>query len=362
MTLAATSSIRSFADTRTGEEIWQITRSNRPSEAVYFEAQGFSGDERYLVFRTEMTGQSELARADLIDGSIEVLTRGSGCDGHSITVHPDGRRALYVSERALQSVDIAGGASRVLFELDGRLPGSLRPYAVSTSADGTLAALVVADAKRAPHMTLLLVDLASGAHRVVMERPEGFSHPMICPADADLITFVPSGDACWRMDLPQEQRARTWIVHARDGRPRPYVTPALWRTITHESWSPDGRRYYFFDKNYREWTPVSIVSMNADGSDWRAHLTSYVHRLGHGRCSSDGRFFIADCQERGNSPLYLVDLVDDTARILCWPDASNDGGHAACAHVHPSFSPRGTYVVYTSDVSGVPQVYVVPLR
>ena len=121
-------------------------------------------------------------------------------------------------------------------------------------------------------------------------------------------------------------------------------------------------RMFFFDKNWREWKPAIIGSVNRDGGDWRAHFTSYTLNLGHGRSSSDGEFFIADCQKKHDSPLILIDLRTGANQILCWPDASNDGGHPASAHVHPSFSPKGNFITYTSDRSGTPQVYVLPVN
>ena len=39
----------------------------------------------------------------------------------------------------------------------------------------------------------------------------------------------------------------------------------------------------------------------------------------------------------------------------------NKKGKDLQAHVHPSFSPKGNYICYTSDRTGVPQVYVVPV-
>ncbi|MEX0654627.1 MAG: hypothetical protein WD534_09040 [Phycisphaeraceae bacterium] len=46
------------ADDKTGRELWQITSAEAVSEAVYFEAQAFTADERYLVFRSERDGAS----------------------------------------------------------------------------------------------------------------------------------------------------------------------------------------------------------------------------------------------------------------------------------------------------------------
>ena len=348
-------------DERTGREVWQITSGPAASEAVYFEAQGFTADERYLVFRSQRTGRSELHRCDLRTGEIDALSDGAALTGHSICMHPDGRRAFYLTAHEMHAVDVAGGGHEIVADVRGQLPGRLVPYPISFSADGRRAALAVVEAQAEPRTTLALLDVGTGRMRPVLEWPEGFSHPMICPADADLVSFVPHGNACWQMDRPDEQRTRTWLADARTGEARPFITPVRYRVVTHESWSPDGRRMFFFDKTYPHWCPVSICSAGLDGGDWEAHFTSYRHYLGHGCCSPDGRHFLSDCQRKGDSPLLRIDLAAGTHEVLCWPDATQDGGHAACAHVHPSFSPTGRYVCYTSDKTGTPQVHVVPL-
>lgn len=48
-------------DERTGRPVWQITSAEAVSEAVYLEAQGFTHDERYVVFRSQCDGASFIA-------------------------------------------------------------------------------------------------------------------------------------------------------------------------------------------------------------------------------------------------------------------------------------------------------------
>ena len=57
----------------------------------------------------------------------------------------------------------------------------------------------------------------------------------------------------------------------------------------------------------------------------------------------------------------LIETATGEAEILCWPNSKVTGGHAEFSHVHPAFSPSGRLVLYTSDESGVGQVYLVPL-
>ena len=93
----------------------------------------------------------------------------------------------------------------------------------------------------------------------------------------------------------------------------------------------------------------------------QVHYESDTIRLGHGVTSWDGRWFVSDSQEPVKNELVLLNLVTGQAKVLCWPNSSVGAGHDGYAHVHPSFSPGGNFICYTSDRTGVPQVYVVPV-
>ncbi|MBI4876372.1 MAG: hypothetical protein HY822_17185 [Acidobacteria bacterium] len=68
-------SIVKTADPRTGHEVWQITSGEAPSQACYFEAQAFTGDDRYLVYESRQSGAWQLQRMDLASGESSQITR-----------------------------------------------------------------------------------------------------------------------------------------------------------------------------------------------------------------------------------------------------------------------------------------------
>jgi Tol biopolymer transport system component len=106
---------------------------------------------------------------------------------------------------------------------------------------------------------------------------------------------------------------------------------------------------------------VAVCSIDKEGKDFRVHYQSDTIRLGHGTSSRDGRWFISDSQEPGTNELVLVDLSSGRGEVLCYPNSSVEGDNEAFANVHPSFSPKGNFVCFTSDRTGTPQVYVVPV-
>lgn len=82
--------------------------------------------------------------------------------------------------------------------------------------------------------------------------------------------------------------------------------------------------------------------------------------IAHGISSTDGRWFLTDGDDRDRNPLILFNLETGEDLFLCWPNSSIYG-FGQYSHVHPSLSKSGRFACYTSDVSGKPQVYVVPI-
>ena len=57
-------------DLATGHMVWQITSHDSASEAVYFENQPFTSDDKYVVFGSKRTGDWQIYRADMQTGEI----------------------------------------------------------------------------------------------------------------------------------------------------------------------------------------------------------------------------------------------------------------------------------------------------
>ena len=344
-------------DGRTGREVWQITSHDSASEACYFEAQAFTHDDKYMVFSSKRTGEWQFYRCDLATGSLKQLT---SVENLSLryTMHPDGERILYIDGQALCAIDVYDLSIDTLMDLQGS--GLIKPQiANSFSADGRYA---LVNSRSDSGMSIYRADLTSNRMEHVLTWAGGrYSHALINPVYPHLVTFVPYPDTQNDMSLPMDQRARTWIANMKTGEKKQFLTCPYGFRATHESWSPDGEKFFFYKKSVPGWMPVSIVSISKDGNDWQEYYTNDTIRLGHGRSSEDGKCFISDGQDPGHNPLILLNLETGDPEFLCWADASIREGHSKHAHVHPSFSSSGKFITYTSDRTGTPQVYVVPL-
>lgn len=362
---AAAEPIRKGRDRRTGREVWQITSGDSISHSCYFEAQPFTGDDRYLVYSSNQSGAYQLYRVDLQSQEHRQLTRCEDLANLSFSIHPDGKNVVYLGGARLMKTEVASGQTSVIVDLarEPALPPDKGPGRFSAgrsfSADGQYTAVGYSGGSGG----IALLNLRTGRIEKTVPAPNGTGgHMLICPADPYLITYIKVPDRQNDMSLPMDQRARTMIADLRTGKLRPYLTmPYGWRA-THEYWDAKGERFYFHKKKVPGWVPASICSMKRDGSDWQTHFTSETYMLGHSMISSDGRFIVSDVQKPNDNPLILIDLGKGRHELLCWPDSSVTGGHPKQAHVHPAISRSGRYVAYTSDRTGTAQVYVVPLE
>lgn len=211
----------------------------------------------------------------------------------------------------------------------------------------------------------------SGRLEKVYSSKTGFTHPMINPVYPNLITFVPKPDKRSMYDLPKEERARGMLLNTDDGSVRPFVMSEKYYRATHETWSKDGERLYYFDKLHKSgyadptmgWE-ISVVSIDKTGCDRTVHYLNNVYKLAHGIATEDQHFFVCDVDRPRNNPLYLINLTTGEAEIVCWANQTQPSlGNVQTEHVHPLFSRSGNYIAFTSDCNspGVPQAFIVPI-
>jgi Tol biopolymer transport system component len=347
----------------TGREVWQITSDTAPAVACYFERQAFTTDEKFVVYASRQSGKWRLYRTHLETGISRVLTPPARkIMDDDYTLMPDGERVCYMDEWRLYATHVESRTEEVLFDFRGLLP---RPpiYTGSFTNDGRYTLVYVRGDQQDFDRTIIYrVDLQEGEVMEIKNQPAGkITHPLINPEDPEVISYVPGPDMQNDMSLPMEKRARSWKVDLKAGTDQQFLTMPYGFRATHESWSKDGERFFFFRKTRPGWSPAAICSQDKQGGDFKVHYESESIKLGHGTMSRDGRWFVSDSQQPGTNELVLLNLESGEARVLCWPNSSVDGGHSERAHVHPSFSPRGNFICFTSDRSGVSQVYVVPV-
>ena len=216
---SATVEWKKFTDSETGNEVWQLTNHDAPSEAFYFYAQSFTSDDRYVIFRSQRSGVWDAYRCDLSNGEIVPLTSGENLD--RACIHQDGKSMAFISGWKYYVMDVHTLKQKELFDFTGKLPVAPQ-FRPTFSSDGRYTLVYTRD--EALGSALYRVDLAAKEIMPILEvKTGGFGHEQINPVNPDLVTYVPSPDTQNDMSLPMEKRSRTRLINIKTGTDMPYL-------------------------------------------------------------------------------------------------------------------------------------------
>ena len=356
-----------YLDEKTGNEVWQVSQGDSMSLMPYFETQGFTYDDRYAVFKSKREGDWKLFSTSIATGEVCKISD-RVVDG-SYSVYTTGDEVIFMERGIIYAVHVETHAERVLFDANGKIDEAAISFNALFTNDGAWMVLTGQNPDRSSSFYRLHVP--TGRLEKVYSSKTGFTHPMINPVYPNLITFVPKPDKRAMYDLPKEERARGMLLNTDDGSVRPFVMSEKYYRATHETWSKDGERLYYFDKLHKSgyadptmgWE-ISVVSIDKTGCDRTVHYLNNVYKLAHGIATEDQHFFVCDVDRPRNNPLYLINLTTGEAEIVCWANQTQPSlGNVQTEHVHPLFSRSGNYIAFTSDRTspGVPQAFIVPI-
>jgi len=323
-----------YHDRATGVHVTQITSFPVMSNHFYYEHPSFTGDGSTLVFRSQRAAHRD-ARWDLFacdaDGlNMRQLTDEDDADNFAVA--NGAHAAWYQRGTTLWRVDLTTG-ERVEI---GPGPADVNPmtyWCGCVSVDGNYyfgygrrkkdgwgvviryrtdgsEAVALAAAQNLCHL-----HASPGGHGIsyggVDERGQGGQHCI--EYDGSNLRVLPTADLSHF----------TWV-----GKQKKYLGCGMW-----------GRR---------------IIHMRKDG---QTDSTVVVEGsfFWHSGLSYDADWTVADTNWP-NEGIMIVNIPARQYARLCLSD--NSAGHPQSAHAHPAFSPDGKKVVYTSDRTGVCQVYV----
>lgn len=354
-----------FNDERTGREIWQVSQIGT-CLMPYFENQAFTYDDKYAVFESDRDGGVwKLYSSDMKTGQVSKISDRE-VEGR-FSIYTTGDEAVFMSGGVLYAVNVASHEERVLFDANGKVDEQKISSNCLFTNDGDYTVLRASNPDK--FTSIYRIRISTGEIEKLLSSPYGIEHPMINPEHPNLITYVCKPDLRTRWDLSREERARGRLIDTDKGTDIPFVMSDVKYRATHESWSSDGERLYYFDKIHRYSDPdpskgweVSLMSIDKDGQNLTRHYINNDFKLSHGVGSHDGRYFVCDVEQKLENPLILLDLSTGEARIVCWPNQGQlSAENTQSEHVHPLFSRSGKYIAFTSDRNsrGTPQAFVV---
>ena len=352
------SEARTFVDERTGATLRQVTAAPAIHHQPFFFVPAYDDAMRWLVFVSHRTGAPQIFVEDRATGDLVQLTDMDGIAEWSVHPSHDGRYVYFTAGASGWRVDAETAEADLLAKFGDV---ALRERGMVGAAMGT-SALSRDDQwwavkfNEGPEACLAVVDTADGSWEVILRR-DTIGHQQFCPDDPGLIFYAgPLTDRVWLVNRDGTGNRR---LHQR--------SPGQW--VTHETWIPGRRELAFVD-----W-PHGMRAIQIDTGEER-QVTRF--NAWHASARPDGRAMVADT----NFPdigIQLFDPLDGegTPVPLCHPEASSVGAHWSGpfpyddgpievyapqhTHPHPSFSPDGTRVVFTSDRTGFAQVYEVTI-
>jgi hypothetical protein len=351
-------------DRATGALVHQMTNQPVINHATYFLQSSFSPDGVALLFVSYRSGNAQLYEIlPFPGGDIRQLTAAAPIHPFSPAYHPDNERIFFVRGGAIWFVRRDSLEETCVVDFAG---AQLGECSLSVTGDWLTAA-----AKRGAEQGIV-AGRTDGSPWRFIPFPRTVIHPQFHPLEPEWIEFA--ADPAPRMHRVRRDGAALECLyqHSND------------EFVVHETFL--GRTG---DIVYTVW-PYAIKRMN-----WqtRQHSTIAQFNAWHITPNRAGTQILCDTNHP-DTGLWLIDAATGQRRQLCLSESSNGGSqwrHSRYAlpedfaaarsaaksgalswmevatdtvygpqwtHPHPSFSPDESKVVFASDRSGHPQVYV----
>jgi hypothetical protein len=364
------SEYRSFTDDQTGARIHQLTQHASINHNLYFLNRSFSPDSRHVIFCSYRDRNPNLFELVFPDGPIRQLTEGSGLHAFSACLSHSGDSLFFTRAGSIWKLDRQSLAEHCLASFADAQLGEC-----NLSGNGEWLVTAIKQAGE-PGIAVARTD---GSHsQVVLRWPRTIIHPQFHLFDDRIIEF--SNDPAPRMHLFHRDTSQIeclyehgndeFVVHETFLGSTGDVVFTVWpfalkrfnletRQICEiarfNAWhiSPDavGQRV-LCDTNHPD-IGIQIV----DVASGKRHTVCYPKSSSQGSQWTTSRYAVAEdwaraaeqqSQERKHS-LSWMEMKTDTVYGPQW------------THPHPSWSPDEQRIIYTSDVSGFPQIYVADL-
>jgi oligogalacturonide lyase len=356
------------ADPFSGLPVTRLTAGCGHSHSLYFTSESWTRDRSQVVIARERDGANELWACAMAGHRLARLTaigRDSWSQPHvhnSAALCPTDDRIAFWAHGRLQSMDLADGTCRTLYEA-----GSDEVHGLSWTADGASVLTCLSGAcamgsgcsteERSrwladpPWSRVLAVAADGSGHRVLHQERWLITHVNASPTDPDLCVFCHEGP--W-LDVDH----RIWGLRLSGGRPWPVLERDPAWGVGHEYWLADGRTVGYHARHRDDpWRHAAGFADVVDGTAWQAELAVPTHHA----VAQDRDLLILDGTRATGGWLMAVPRDGDgwgVPRVLCAHDASR---HHHRAHVHPRLARDRSQVVFTSDRRGYSDAYLVPV-
>jgi oligogalacturonide lyase len=355
---------RTYTDPISGVPVQQLTDYKGHSHHFYFTNPGWYDHDRRLLFASDRGNRTNLYSLELNSGAITQLTDldpvplPREVEFLRACVSAQNNEAYFWHEYNLMALDLATLEERILYTMPFNFDVSM----INVTADGNYVCASISEDmsgrfpvdllrgyvgfretwEARPLSRIMRVAVNGRGADVVWEEEYWVGHVNTSPTQPHLLTFCHEGpwqlvdNRIWGLDM---DTGRAWQIRPRE-EPEERVGHEYWHAdgihISYHGQKPNGDK--FFGK---------VRYDNTERQEYAfPHTTGHIHSNDFNLIVGDGGKVVRLWQWNGNG--------FDGPNALCQHRSSM---HIQQTHVHPRFSPDGSYVVFTSDVSGYGNVY-----
>lgn len=361
--------MKEFRDRGTGARVIQVTEGEKASHATYFLQQSFFPGDRELMYVSYASGVPQLYEFSFDSGETRQLTAGGGIHPFSAAQGRDSEEIVFTRKDSLCAVNRRTLTERKIAGCEGASVGES-----SISPDG---GWLTAAYRRGEERGLLVCSF-DGKEARTIAFPRTVIHPQFHPLDPEWIEFA--GDPAPRMHRVRRDGTGMECLYRHDND----------EFVVHETFLGNG------DLVFTVW-PRELRRM-----DWQTREISTIAKYNAWHIAPDraGARVLCDTNHPDEG-IQIINVADGSRQPVCFSDSSNQGsqwrtsryalaedfaaaqrakmpggGVAALSwmeadadtvygpqftHPHPSWSRDERRVVFTSDRTGVAQVYVAEL-
>jgi oligogalacturonide lyase len=365
-------------DLITGIPMRQLTNDMSHSFHLYFTNNGWFDNGNKLLFGSDRGNGTNLYSMDLNNGKITQVTDFADAAAaiQNTYINPLGTAAYFSKGSRLISVDLRTFEEKVLYEV----PEKYNLGNMSCTADGAWVCAAIKEdlsdriqtslgagyigfeetARAKPHCQIILVPVNGGEAKVIHQDNVWIGHVNASPTQPHLVSFCHEGPwdlvdhRIWCMDI---RTGEVWKI--RDSEDNVFVG--------HEYWHADGLRigYHGYTESLDNKNGKFIGSVRFDNTEGEEYVFPYQNMHVH---SNDSELIVGDGQQ---TSAYHGEQFQDTVCLWKKIGGKLEGPRILCrhrgsfqsqkVHVHPRFSPDGKKVLFTSDMTGYGNLYVVDL-
>lgn len=326
-----------FTDEITGAKITRLTCFPTVNSKFYFHINQFTPDSKTLVF----TAYREAGRASFpdvfkvnVDGTD--LTQLTDCATVSAPfLSYSGQYLYYMDQNKLVRVDI----NRFDEEIMTLIPGVKGPSGCMSLTLDDKTAFVDTELCNG-RMGIVRIATDTGEASIIYEG-EKITHTQVEPIEGKTVAFQYG---------PDDKGRNIWLMDSDGKNPRVLDLP---HGNGHWMWLCQSKQIM---TNLESccWG----IACYGEGEKQVKTIISSDEHFWHASCSRDGKWIVSDT----NWPDHGIKLIHAESKkcaTLCLSQSSN--AHPQWTHPHPSFSPDGRFVVYNSDMTGIPHVHLVEI-